>query len=431
MKMFRHLFGPLAVTLINLKADDHGGGGGTPDFQTKVLAGVEKLQTESKALADKIEALEKSGGDITSLKAEFDKLADETRRLRKSQLASSSKAACRNGEVTEECARHIGGLAIVAGLKGGQLSGDRYEGVVKDILGMEAKAALTTADIPLPTGYGSQVVELVSAFGAARRFGTVMPLGSGTVKLPKLGTDPAFGLIAASGQIGEKSPQIGFVTFNPEKFGGIIRLPSEIDEDSIIAIGQFVARYSARQLARVEDHNFFVGTGEGEGSNGSVKGIALSVIDNQRVVVQANGKTKTSDLTLAKAREIRAMVDAPAILGGAYYAHPSMEQAFSGLNTAGDKPYVANGARGATLDGFPINWVDIMPAYSQVAQPGVVHLLFGDLSYQYLATRGSVRFDTSKEAGFTTDEILIRAIERFTVGLMADGAVAGLQTAEA
>ena len=432
MKTFRKFFGLMPVTLLCLEADKGGGSGsGNSDFQAKVLAGVEKLQGDSKSLAEKVEALEKSGGDITSLKGEFDKLAEETRRLRKAQLASSTKAASRNGEVTEECARHLGGLAIVAGLKGGQITGDRYEGIVKDVLGMEAKAALTTSDIPLPTGYGSQVVELVSAFGAARRFGTVMPLGNGTVKLPKLTTDPTFGLIAQSGSITEKSPQIGWVTFNPEKFGGLVRLPSEIDEDSIIAIGQFVARYSARQLARVEDHNFFIGTGAGSGVNGSVKGIALSVIDNAKVVVQATGKTKTSDITLANARAIRSVVDAPAILGGAYYAHPSMEQAFSGLNTAGDKPYVANGARGATLDGFPINWVDIMPAYSTTAQAGKTYLLFGDLSYQYLATRGGVRFDTSKEAGFTTDEILIRALERFTIGLMADGAVSGLQTAAA
>ena len=92
---------------------------------------------------------------------------------------------------------------------------------------------------------------------------------------------------------------------------------------------------------------------------------------------------------------------------------------------------LTRGGRNSKPDGFPINWVDVMPACSQVAQPGVVSLLFGDVSYQYLGTRGSMRFDTSKEAGFTTDEIVIRAIERFTVGLMADGAVAGLQTAEA
>jgi HK97 family phage major capsid protein len=58
-----------------------------------------------------------------------------------------------------------------------------------------------------------------------------------------------------------------------------------------------------------------------------------------------------------------------------------------------------------------------------------VFMLFGDATYQYLGVRGQIRFDTSIDAAFTTDEILIRAIERFTIGLMATGAVAGLQTA--
>lgn len=415
-------------------APDTGGGtgGGTlneTEFQAKVLGNVEAIAQKSKDLEAKIAAVEKHGGDIASLKGEIDKLTDDTQALRKASLASAARGATRPGEVSEDCARHLGGLAVVAGLKGGQLAGDRYDGMVKDILGVEAKTALSSSDIPLPVQYNAQVVELVSAYGAARRFGTVFPLGAGTVKLPKLTTDPAFGLIAASGTVTEKSPQIGWVTFNPEKFGGLVRLPSELDEDSIIAIGQFVARYSARQLALVEDSNFFIGTGAGSGANGSVKGLCLSTIDNSKVVQMASTKTHYSDATLANLRSIRAAVDAPVIGMGAYYMHPSFEQHLSGLNTAGDKPYQANGSRGAQLDGYSINWVDIMPAYSTSANVSKVFALFGDLSYQYLATRGGVRMDTSKEAGFTTDEILIRALERFTIGLMANGAVAGLETA--
>ena len=415
-------------------APDTGGstGGGTmneTEFQAKVLGNVEAIAQKSKDLEAKIAEVEKNGGDIASLKSEIDKLAADTQALRKASIANATRSATRPGEVSEDCARHLGGLALVAGLKGGQIAGDRYDSMVKDILGVEAKTALSSSDIPLPVQYNAQVVELVSAYGAARRFGSVFPLGAGTVKLPKLTTDPAFGLIAASGTVTEVSPQVGWVTFTPEKFGGIVRLPSELDEDSIVAIGQFVARYSARQLAKVEDSNFFIGTGAGSGANGSVKGLCISTIDNSKVVQMASTKTHYSDATLANLRAIRSTVDAPVIGMGAYYMHPSFEQHLSGLNTAGDKPYQANGSRGAQLDGYSINWVDIMPAYSTSANVSKVFALFGDLSYQYLATRGGVRMDTSKEAGFTTDEILIRALERFTIGLMATGAVSGLETA--
>ena len=70
-----------------------------------------------------------------------------------------------------------------------------------------------------------------------------------------------------------------------------------------------------------------------------------------------------------------------------------------------------------------------MPAYSAAANVSKVFMLFGDLSYQYLGVRGGVRFDTSVDAAFATDEILIRALERFTIGLMATGAISGLETA--
>jgi len=51
----------------------------------------------------------------------------------------------------------------------------------------------------------------------------------------------------------------------------------------------------------------------------------------------ASTKTHYSDATLANIRAFRAVVDAPVIGGGAYYCHPTFEQHFAGLNTAGDK----------------------------------------------------------------------------------------------
>jgi HK97 family phage major capsid protein len=408
---------------------DKGGGMGETEFQGKVLGNLDAIASKQKELEGKVAEVAQRSGDIEGIRTDLNGAIEDVKAIRRQALAARSNAPATRGSVGEECARHLGALALAAGLRGGQLNGDRYEGLVKDILGAEHKTALSSTDIPLPISYSGEVVELVSQFGAARQFGTVFPLGSGSVKLPRIKTNPVFGLIAASGTVTEKSPQTEWVTFSPEKFGGLVRLPSEIDEDSIVAIGQFVARYSARQIAKVEDHNFFVSTGAVSGANGSVKGIAVSVIDNSKVVQQASTKTKTSDVTLANLRAIRALVDAAAIAMGSYYLHPSMEQALSGLNTSGDKPYLANGSRGATLDGFPIRWVDVLPVYSTSAQASTVYALFGDLSFQYLGVRGGVRFDTSKEAGFTTDEILIRALERFTIGLMATGAVSGLQTA--
>jgi HK97 family phage major capsid protein len=399
------------------------------DVNAQLLRSLGKIEERLGKVASIEAAVQKNAADyeqVTKLVAEVQKSMLEVRKL---QIDTRSARAARPGEVSEGCARFLGGLYLLAAVKQqklGHIPEARALELVKEFSGLETKASLSTSDIPIPTVWGSEVVELVSAYGAARKWGTVFPLGAGVVKLPQLGTDTAFGLISASASVTAKSPTIVFVTFTPEKYGGLVTLPSEIDEDSVVAMGQFLARYCARQMAKAEDTLFWIGNGS---THGDPEGLTVSTITNSKVVQQASTKTKYSDATLANLRAIRAVVDAPVLGMAAYYLHPTFEQHLAGLNTAGDKPYIANGINGASLDGFPIRWVDVMPAYSTGANASKVFALFGDPSYQYLGVRKGLEIATSREAGFATDEILVRALARFTIGLMATGAVSGLETA--
>ena len=408
-----------------LTSDPAAGGGGIAEVKTLLQSGIEKIDAQAK----------KFGEIETNLKGQADEVAKLQKSLddlRKAQLAHKASAPAKPGQVSEGCARYLAALTLRGGVIQEKLTGkqaDHAAGLFKDITGIEMRSALTSSDIPLPVAYGAEVVELVSAYGTARQFGTFYPLSDSVVKLPKLSTDTTFGLIAGSGTVTEVSPATAWVTFTAEKFGGLVRMPSEIDEDSAFSMGQFLARYAARNIARVEDTNFWAGTGAASGINGTAEGLTKNTITNSKVTQMVSTKTKYSDATLANLRTVRTVCDAAALRSGAYYMHPSMEQHLSGLNTAGDKPYNSSGLMGATFDGFKINWIDVMPAYSTSTNASKVFALFGDPSFQYLGIRGGIRFDTSREAGFATDEILVRAVERLTIGLMATGAVGGLQTA--
>lgn len=391
---------------------------------------VKALRGEVTEVKSQFGLLKETNDKVEKLTLSVDDFQKQFKQLRSHQLAQRRHLVRTTGQISDDAALHVLAASLCTRLKaGGNLEAkqrDLYEGLVKDIMGAEYKTALSSSDIPLPTEFASEVVELVSAFGAARRYGTVFPLGTGTVKLNKLGTDTTFGLIASSGTVTEKSPTITQVTFTAEKFGGLVRVPSEIEADTAVAFGQFIARYAARQMAYVEDWNFFRGTGGASGVNGTAKGLTATVVDDSKTVAMASGDLAPSDITLAKVRLTRSKVDAAALGMSAYYAHPTMEQLFASFNTAGTNPYQANGLNGATLDGFPIRWVDVMPAYSTTDSASTVFILFGDVSYQYLGVRGGMRFESSAEAAFATDEVLVRALERFTVGKMATGAVAGL-----
>jgi HK97 family phage major capsid protein len=191
-------------------------------------------------------------------------------------------------------------------------------------------------------------------------------------------------------------------------------------------IGQFVARYAARETARMEDLTVFIG--DGTGTYDSKTGITKYVNDQTKIVQHAVGGTSTSAITMAKVRALRAVPNSSVLGTAKYYFHPSMEQAFAAFNTAGDKPYIANGINGASLDGFPIVWVDALPAYNASATINVVYGLFGDLRFAYMGIRGGYRFDTSSDVFFATDEVAIRALERFDIQHMATDYAAGIKT---
>src|SRR2546422_5053063 len=69
------------------------------------------------------------------------------------------------------------------------------------------------------------------------------PIGMGTSRPARMGNRPAFGSIAMSAAFSERSPTVTFASLESHKIGGIVRLPREIDEQSVVAMGQFLARY--------------------------------------------------------------------------------------------------------------------------------------------------------------------------------------------
>src|SRR5512138_1799908 len=215
-------------------------------------------------------------------------------------------------------------------------SRDAMVSFARENLGITTKAALTTTEIPLPDTYGREVAELIADFGVARRLMTRYPIGMGTAKPARMGTRPTFGSIAMSGAFPERSPSIEFASLESHKLGGIVRVPREIDEQSIVAMGAFLARYGAVEFARAEDTWAFLA--DGSGTYDGVKGVVQIARDNGKTVTLAAGKTKPSDVTLADLRALRTKVS-KYLLGGrdaAWKFDSTWETFLPTLNTAAE-----------------------------------------------------------------------------------------------
>jgi HK97 family phage major capsid protein len=406
-----------------------------------ILDGLKRYDTLFTSLPKRLEDLEKGSDEVRG----------KLRGLSKASLAGFSTGVRWIGEkafVSDDCAEALTSIFILECKR----IPNALEGLIRDsgarerilakaagCLGIQTRSAMDATTTPLPTVYVPQVIELVWKYGQARQYATVYPLGSGTVKLPRLkaGEDD-FGYFGAgtagmSQAVTEKRVSAELVTFTANKAGGLIRIPTEIEEDTFIPFGQFLARYIARQLAKLEDKTMFLA--DGTGTYAGQTGVGPYCVANPTYLQQlAGGKTKPSDATLGDFRTLRSKINAAALVdNAAYYMNPTMEALMVTFNTIGS-PLIyrpATGGQPATLDGFPIHWVGILPAYATIAAASAFLSMFGALDYWYLGERGAPRIEVSREVFFATDEIAMRALERIDVEAMAIDAMATLQTAAA
>jgi HK97 family phage major capsid protein len=342
------------------------------------------------------------------------------------------------GMVSEECARHLAAQFVAHCERSGKLEAlcsipsqrDSLVEFARNTLQLSTRAALTSSDIPLPVQFSSELRELTAEYGVVRRRMFPYPIGLGTARPARMGTRPAFGAIALSGTFGEKSPTLSFGSLESHKLGGVVRVPRELDEQSIVPMGQFLARYGAVEFARAEDTWAFLA--DGSGTYESVRGIVQTAREAGKTVSLAATKTKPSDATLEDFRAVRRLVNKAALNGrlSAYYLDTTWETRLPSFCTAAEPNVYRRLADGtALLDGYPIVWTDVLEPYGTGAAPDKPIAVFGALSFWWFGEHGSPRMDTSEHVWFANDQLAVRFIEEIDFDYAAVDATAALLTA--
>ncbi len=406
---------------------------------------TEDQLTEFQAILGEIKG---GWSELKGLPASFKTFQDDQAQLRQhlSDLrrlqAAQSGAVARTrlpGRVSEGCARHLAAAFIAHCEKSDRLEAlcsvpaqrDALVQFARQTLNVSTRTALTTTEVPLPDQYGGEIRELISEFGVVRRRMSPYPIGLGTARPARMGTRPAFASIAMSAAVAEKSPTITFASLESHKLGGIVRLPREIDEQSIVPMGQFLARYGAVEFARAEDHWGFLA--DGSGTFEAVSGIVKVARDGARTVVLGAGKTKPSDATLDDFRALRLKVNKAALTGrlSAYYLDSTWEARLPAFKTDADPNVYQRLPDGsAMLDGYPVVWTDVLTPYGTAGVADQALAVFGALSFWWFGEHGSPRLDTSEHVWFANDQLAVRFIEEIDFDYAAADATAALLTAE-
>jgi HK97 family phage major capsid protein len=368
----------------------------------------------------------------------LDQQLTDTRRVFASRAAAPAPRHLTPGAVSDDCAAHITSQFIIHCHNSGRLEAlcsssahrDNLLQLARKNLDLSTRAALTSGDIPMPSTYGREIRELISQFGVARTRMTPYPIGMGTARPARMGARPSFSSIALSAAFPDKSPGITLASLESHKVGGLVRLPREIDEQSMVPMGQFLARYGAIEFARLEDTWAFLA--DGGATYEGVNGIVSVARGASRTVTLAAGDTAPSDATLDDFRLLRSKVNKAALSGrqSAYYLDTTWESRLPGFRTAAE-PHVYDRRPDGTaaLDGYPIIWTDVLEPYGTAAAADKPIAVFGALSFWWFGEHGHPRIDTSDHVLFVNDQLAVRFIEEIDFDYCALDATAALLTA--
>lgn len=300
----------------------------------------------------------------------------------------------------------------------------------RGVFGMSVEKTLSASDVPLPSQFFSEINALIAEYGVARNAFTMWPLSGGTDKPPRFLTRFTLSGTAMAAAITEKGLTVEFASLESHKLAGFIYTPRELREQSIIALGQYIARLAAVAAAQVEDEYAFLA--DGTGSYDSIAGVGKVATTNSKLVTLGSGKTKTSDVTVANLRAIFGKVNSRVRSTGVWYINNTWEAYLPELNTqANQYNFRYNNAGQALLFGRPIVWTEVLAAYDEDnANPGAILAVYGDLSYWWMGSRnGGLRIDESSDFAFINDLITTRMIAEFDFDYMATDAVAVVKTA--
>jgi HK97 family phage major capsid protein len=269
----------------------------------------------------------------------------------------------------------------------------------------------TTSGAPIPTSFRNVLYQHLVQSSAVRRICTVIPTTSGEhLILPKTTAHPASGtIVPEANTLGESDPSFGQGTLTSYKYGNLIQISTETEQDTNVDLTGYIAKAMGRSLGLGSGAHFVTGTGSSQPQGFLVgAGTASSI---------TGGTPASSGATFNELTRVFDGIIPPYQVNGSWLMGQGALQKIRALvNTQGTPLFVESlsGGSALTLFGRPI---EIDPAMPAVAVSGT-SIAFGDFSTYFVRDLG-VRFERSLDYAFGNDLVTYRALLR-TDGLLLD-----------
>jgi len=275
-----------------------------------------------------------------------------------------------------------------------------------------AAQSLTNSEggFSVPQPLSDQLINLVEEYGHARQSCRRVVMGSTTWQVPKITGHSVVYYPAEAAAITESDLTFSQITLTAKKMAGLVKMSSEIAEDSIISMLDTVVEDLAWGFSKAEDDNLFTG---GSIYAGGIEGDA-NVADTNVASVGALALTDLTAMVVASGQERG--------LNPKFYMNPTLwnGQVRDLLNAAGGNASadVAAGVQ-RSLFGYEVVLCNAVPGASS-STSGDLLAVFGDLGVShYFGDRRQLSFKVLDQLFAVNDQIGVVCTSRIDIAAAA------------
>jgi len=294
--------------------------------------------------------------------------------------------------------------AYISGMYLSSLAGDRR---AQDFMAAQSGGTDNKGGFSVPDPLSNALINLIEDRGTARQKAQRIVMSSDTWSVPKVTAQATIYYPAEAAAITESDVTFGQVQLSAKKLAALVKMSTEITEDSVLSMLDVVVDSIAYSIALEEDKNLFNGVAGGVNTSG-IAGDA-SVDDTNVASVAALALTDLTECASGIGNPVVGAVNE-------WYMSPVVfhSQVRDLLNAAGGNAVadIENGQRPLLL-GYPVNLVSCLPA---APASGELVAAFGDLRIgAYFGDRRALNFKTLNELYMENDQIGVVATERIDI----------------
>lgn len=270
----------------------------------------------------------------------------------------------------------------------------------------------------VPEEMMASIIDLRETYGVFRRSAQVIPMGRDTMNWPRRTGGVTAYFVAEGVAPTESTATWDNVNLTAKKLAALVRISTELGEDAIINVADWITNEIAYAFASKEDDCGF--SGDGTSTYGGIRGLSPLFLDTTHTagLFTATGHATFDAITATDISSTMALLPYYALPGAKFYCSQyAFALMFERLVAAagGNSIATLNGEVQYRYLGVPIVISQKMPSTTPT---GTIGLYYGDLAKAAaMGERRQVNIMRSEHRYFDTDQIGLLGTERVDINV--------------